>query len=134
MINTKKPSGKPGQAPVAYVGDAEAVAGGDIVVLRGKDYDPVFLATLLNTAPVAAQKARAGQGDAVVHINAKALGALRLRLPDRPEQQAVARVIIDMDSEISALTSRKSAAHAIKTGLIQELLSNTSYEPEGVIA
>lgn len=113
---------------VAYVGEAEAVAGGDIVVLRGNGYDPVFLATLLNTAPIAVQKARAGQGDAVVHINSKALGALRLRLPDLPEQQDVARVIIDLDSEIAALAIRKKAADAIKTGLIQELLRDPSRE------
>jgi type I restriction enzyme S subunit len=107
---------------IAYVGEVDAVAGGDIVVLRGNGYDPVFLATLLNTAPIAAQKARAGQGDAVVHISSKAIAALQLRLPSLPEQQAIASMIIDLDNEIAVLRRRKTAADAIKSGLIQALL------------
>ncbi|MEI2826885.1 MAG: hypothetical protein V9F04_11095 [Dermatophilaceae bacterium] len=48
---------------VAFVGDDAAVAGGDIVVLRGASFNPVYLATLANTPdgrrPEGSERARA---------------------------------------------------------------------------
>ena len=52
----------------AYVGDSQAVAGGDIVIVRGGTFNPIFLASLCNSPSVVRQKARSSQGDAVVHI------------------------------------------------------------------
>lgn len=108
---------------VAYVGVAPAVAGGDIIVLRGTGYDSVFLATLLNTAHVAAQKARAGQGDAVVHIHARALAELSIPVPEPDEQHAIAQIFLDADANISTLERRLESARAIKQGMMQELLT-----------
>lgn len=108
---------------VAYIGDAPAVAGGDIIVLRGTDYDPVYLSTLLNMPEVANQKARGGQGDAVVHINWRVLAGLEVTVPPLPEQQAIAQVLIDADDEIVVLECRLEATRAIKQGMMQELLT-----------
>ena len=47
---------------VAYVGPTPAVAGGDVIVLRGNQCNPIYLALLANTPEVIRQKARAGQG------------------------------------------------------------------------
>lgn len=44
-------------------------------------------------------------------------------LPGQEEQQAIAAVLRDADSEISALERRLEATHAIKQGIIQELLT-----------
>lgn len=108
---------------VAYVGEKSAVAGGDIVVLRGYGFNPIYLATLANTPSVASQKARAGQGDAVVHISGRALAAIRVEMPPRPEQDAVAEVIKDIDHEIDLLTERLRKARAVQQGMMQQLLS-----------
>lgn len=108
---------------VAYVGDAPAVSGGDIIVLRGANYDPVYLASLLNTPEVANQKARGGQGDAVVHINWRVLADIEVSLPERSEQAAIGRVIRDADAEIEALERRLQATRAVKQGMMQELLT-----------
>lgn len=108
---------------VAYVGDAAAVAGGDIIVLRGTGFDPVFVGSLLNTPQLAAQKASRGQGDAVVHIGASALSALRFRLPDIDEQREIANILQYADAEIEALRRRLESARAVKVGMMQELLT-----------
>ncbi len=110
---------------VAYVGATDAVAGGDIVVLRGGNgsFNPVYLATLANTPHVANQKARAGQGDAVVHISSRALAAIQIEIPSTAEQDAIAAVIIDADREIAALRSRLEKARSIKLGMMQQLLT-----------
>lgn len=108
---------------VAYIGDAPAVAGGDIIVLRGTDYDPVYLSSLLNMPEVASQKARGGQGDAVVHINWRVLAGLEVTVPPLSEQHAIAQVLIDADDEIAILERRLEATRAIKQGMMQELLT-----------
>ncbi|MGA5170591.1 MULTISPECIES: restriction endonuclease subunit S [Streptomyces] len=108
---------------VAYVGEQEAVAGGDIVVLRGSGFNPVYLATLANSPAVTQQKARAGQGDAVVHISSRALAEITVKIPERVEQDAVAEVLIDADRELGALHRRLGKAHEQKIGMMQELLT-----------
>lgn len=114
---------------VAYIGDESAVAGGDIIVLRGTAYHPVYLAALLNTREVANQKTRAGQGDAVVHINWRALAAIEVRVPSFAEQQAIAKVLVDADSEVQALEGRTRTARAVKTGMMQALLTGRTRLP-----
>lgn len=108
---------------VAYVGDVPAVAGGDIVVLRGSAFNPIYMATLANSPIVARQKARAGQGDAVVHINSRALAAIVVSIPSRAEQDAIAEVLTDADREIESLRVRLTKARDIKNGMMQQLLT-----------
>ncbi|MET3636264.1 restriction endonuclease subunit S [Curtobacterium oceanosedimentum] len=114
---------------LAYVGDRDAVAGADIILFRGTGFNPVFLASLLNTPAIARQKARKGQGDAVVHINSAALANLELRIPGRDEQNAIAEVIHDTDRELAAVGDRLRKARAIKQGMMQQLLTGRTRLP-----
>jgi type I restriction enzyme S subunit len=108
---------------VAYVGPGPAVAGGDQIILRGEGFDAVYLATLLNTPKHAATKARAGQGDAVVHISARALAAMVVDLPPIEEQRAIAKVIRTSDTELLHLRQRLAKASQLKRGMAAQLLS-----------
>ena len=108
---------------VAYVGNAPAVAGGDIIVLRTEDTNAIFLASLLNTPELAAKKASSGQGDAVVHISARAIAKLDLVMPEKAEQDAIAQVITVADSGVKALQRSLDSMLLIKKGMMQELLT-----------
>ncbi|MFI5396105.1 MAG: restriction endonuclease subunit S [Candidatus Binatia bacterium] len=108
---------------VSFLGDEEAYAGGDIVVFSPVDQDSMYLGYLMNHASVSCQKARMGQGDAVVHISARNLALLDLRLPKVEEQTAIATVLSDMDAEIAALEARRDKTRALKQGMTQELLT-----------
>ena len=107
----------------AFLGDAQAFAGGDIVVFRPTGQNSMFLVHLINHPVVATQKARFGQGDAVVHISAQNLALLKVCLPPREEQTAIATVLSDMDVEISALNRRRDKTRAVKQGMLQQLLT-----------
>lgn len=108
---------------VAFVDDIEAYAGGDIVILRPAGINSIFMGYYCNTLPVVAQKASKGQGDAVVHIAASALGSIDVSIPTLEEQTAIAAILSDMDAEITALEMRLAKAREVKQGMMQELLT-----------
>jgi len=108
---------------VAVTTSVEAYAGGDIVILRTTGHNPVFLGYALNLPEVQRQKASKGQGDAVVHISALALGSIDIALPDQEEQMAIAQIISEIDNELEALIARLAKARQIKQGMMQELLT-----------
>jgi type I restriction enzyme S subunit len=58
---------------VAYLANEEAVVGGDTVVLTDHGQNAAYLAHILNSEPLAKQKAAAGKGHSVVHIHAPEL-------------------------------------------------------------
>jgi len=108
---------------VAFVHDVEVYAGGDIVILRTGNADPLFLGYYLNTAPITQQKASRGQGDAVVHISAAALAAIQGAFPSVPEQTAIAAILSEMDAEIAVLEEKLAKTRSLKQGMMQELLT-----------
>ncbi len=107
----------------AYVGEEQAYAGGDIVVLTPVGQESIYLGHLMNYRTVAIQKARMGQGDAVVHISASNLAQVQISLPPVEEQTAVAAILLDMNTEITALEQRRDKTRAIKQGMMQQLLT-----------
>jgi type I restriction enzyme S subunit len=108
---------------VAFIDDGEAYAGGDIVILRPIDLNPVYMGYLCNTKPVNLQKASKGQGDAVVHIGATALASIRVDLPPLQEQNAIAEVLADIDEELAVLEERLAKTRDLKQAMMQELLT-----------
>ena len=108
---------------VAFADRFPAYAGGDIVILRPHDPNPIFFGYYCNTPRLNAQKARLGQGDAVVHIGAKSLAAIEIKVPEKEEQTAIATVLSDMDAEIEALERRRDKTRALKQAMMQELLT-----------
>lgn len=98
--------------------------GGDINIIRPNrsKVDPVWLAYYL-VQERSRQIAESSQGITIVHLYVKSLLNLEIALPSLEEQQAIARVLLDVDSEISALERRLKSARAIKQGMMQELLT-----------
>jgi type I restriction enzyme, S subunit len=108
---------------VAFLNEGEAYAGGDIVILRPVNFDSLFLGYLMNTVQVIRQKASRGQGDAVVHISARALAQVTFLVPALVEQTAIATILSDMDADFAALQAKLAKARHIKQGMMQQLLT-----------
>jgi type I restriction enzyme S subunit len=116
---TKEEIGK----SVALARPVKAYAGGDIVILRQKAVDALFLGYRLNAIDASRQKAGLGQGDAVVHISAHALSKISVSLPERAEQEAIASILYEMDIELRRLQLRLAKTQALKQGMMQQLLT-----------
>lgn len=60
---------------------------------------------------------------ALPSLSPKDIGGLALYIPKKNEQTAIAAILSDMDTEISALEQRLGKARSLKTGMMQELLT-----------
>ena len=107
----------------AYLGEEPAYAGGDVITLTPSGQNSIYLGHLMNHPIVATQKARMGQGDAVVHISASNLAQVSIELPPLTEQTAIATILSDMDAEIAALERRRDKTRAVKQSMMQQLLT-----------
>lgn len=122
---TKEEIGK----AVAFVDDREAYAGGDIVILSPRSASSEYLGYLLNSPRVTRQKASRGQGDAVVHISASALGAVVIPVPPVSEQRAIAAALGDVDALLDGLDRLIAKKRDLKQAAMQQLLTGRTRLP-----
>lgn len=61
-------------------------------------------------------------GSTFLEISAPRLAAMRIPAPSLSEQEAIARILLDMDAEIETLEARLRSAHSVKQGMIQQIL------------
>ena len=113
----------------AYLGKEKAYAGGDVIVLTTIGQNPIYLGHLMNHPIVSVQKARMGQGDAVVHIYINNLAQVEIELPPIIEQNAIAEVLSDVDGLINALDVLIAKKRAIKQATMQQLLTGKTRLP-----
>ena len=63
------------------------------------------------------------EASGVPSLNSSTIESIEVAIPDYAEQQAIAAILSDMDAEITVLESRRNKTHALKQGMMQELLT-----------
>lgn len=115
---------------IAFIGDEIAYAGGDTIILSPNDtVDSEYISYVLETDFVRRQKRRFGQGHSVVHIYGSDIAKLKIRIPKKDEQIAIAKVLQLADTEIQILRDKTIKLKNEKRGLIQQLLSGKKRLP-----
>ncbi|MBP3466016.1 MAG: restriction endonuclease subunit S [Paludibacteraceae bacterium] len=107
----------------AFIDNEYGYAGGDIIVFRANDCNPITLSYILNSSDVIRQKSNMGQGHSVVHIYPYQLEKLLIKLPSRAEQDAIATILMESDKEIEIHKQKLAAMQEQKKGLMQVLLT-----------
>lgn len=95
-------------------------------VLRGRPITRVnttFLAYQFQLSSVRRQVVATASYTTRALTNGGSLGRVRVLVPSTDEQAAVVAVVADAGAEIEALERRLESARAIKTGMMQELLT-----------
>ncbi|WP_449101840.1 restriction endonuclease subunit S [Pseudomonas veronii] len=64
-----------------------------------------------------------GTSGSMKNISKGTLLSLSILLPSEAEQTAIATILSDMDSELTALETRRDKARQLKHGMMQELLT-----------
>lgn len=112
-----------------YLGDSQAFAGSDIIVLSPTNQNSMYLVHLMNHPLVVAQKTRFGQGDAVVHISVQNLAHVEVCLPPLVEQQFIAEALSDIDGLLGKLETLIAKKRNIKQATMQQLLTGNTRLP-----
>lgn len=86
-------------------------------------YNPLFLAYLFRGDPGRSLMYSLAQGATRYNLSKRNFLELETFVPPRDEQNAITRVLSDMDAEIDALKQRRAKTKAIKQGMMQELLT-----------
>lgn len=110
---------------ITNTGDLEVVSGLHTVSAR---FDKAVLAdgfkAYLQFCPTFQQQLkRLAAGTKVYATNRAHIASVELPLPGIDEQIAIATVLSDMDAEIVALEARRAKTHAIKHGMMHQLLT-----------
>lgn len=99
--------------------------GGDVIILRTKEESTCadFLAYLISNVD-RNKVADVTQGITIIHLHAKNLVDIAYSIPPIiAEQRAIAAVLSGMDTEIAALEQKRDKYIAIKSGMMQQLLT-----------
>lgn len=84
---------------------------------------PDYLVCMLNSPDGRRMVLAPSAGSAQQVVNLAALNKLQFSIPVREEQEAIASIFNEMDTELAVLESRLTKARQIKQGMMQELLT-----------
>jgi type I restriction enzyme S subunit len=88
-----------------------------------KRVDPFFIAKFCITRPARTYLVANAKTTTMTTVDQAVIGSLPIPIPPLPEQTAIATILSDMDSELSALEARRDKTRALKQGMMQELLT-----------
>ena len=103
----------------------KVVAGLHTLLLRGRE-DALadgFKGYIQYIPEVRRKVRRIATGTSVYGLSKSKLRDVEISLPERDEQRAIAEILSDMDAEIEAWEKRRAKTEAVKTGMMQELLT-----------
>jgi len=110
---------------VKNIKNEKVVAGLHTLLLRGdkKLVADGFKGYIQSIKGVQNSLKRIATGISVYGISKSNLMPIQIHLPPLPEQQAIAQILSDMDTEIEPLEQKRDKYKAIKQGMMQELLT-----------
>ena len=95
---------------LAYLGDYEIAAGGDLAVWTGHGCDSKYLAYLMYSPQLISQKAATGNGNIVVHTSIKKIQQLEIPLPPLSIQR---EIVARLERELAAVEKMKKGFEAL---------------------
>jgi len=114
-----------------YMGTQPVVFGGFVIRARPRDDSmaPGFTAYALRSPIVRSQIIGLGQGVVRANIGQRDLSRVRVPLPTKAEQEAIAEALGDADALIESLDQLLAKKRQIKQGAMQELLTGKKRLP-----
>jgi type I restriction enzyme, S subunit len=97
-------------------------------IVPGDEHDPDFLYYNLDSRYGELRGESAGEGGRG-GLNLTIIKKLEVHMPDRSEQTAIAAALAEVDDEIDGLIRKLEKAHAIRLGMMQQLLTGRTRLP-----
>lgn len=112
-----------GLARASCVQKTGIVLGGDILVIRAnpKELNGSFLSYVIRQ--MREQVMQLVSGTTVFHLYGSDMKKFEFVMPSVEQQQAIVKILDDMDVELAALEQQRDKTRALKQGMMQELLT-----------
>ena len=109
---------------VGYIDTDETYVLGDHVYrLTANMGNPLFLSYVINGYRTNTELRKKVIGSAQLGLGRKSVNEQEVPFPSYNEQTAIAAILFDMDTEITALETRRDKTRDLKQGMMQELLT-----------
>jgi type I restriction enzyme S subunit len=109
---------------VGYIdADDSFVLGDHVYRLSANIGDSLFLSYLINGYRTNAELKKKVIGSAQLGLGRKSVEEQEILFPSNDEQAAIAAVLSDMDTDLTALENQRDKTLALKQGMMQELLT-----------
>ncbi|MCK0187736.1 restriction endonuclease subunit S [Aeromonas hydrophila] len=108
-----------------YIGETKVITSVDVTIFRPERNiaNRDFLVQYFSSTEWFKSVQEQVGGTTHKRISRGALGQLLMPYPSLDEQTAIATILSDMDNELQALTQKLEKAHALKQGMMQQLLT-----------
>ena len=112
-----------GLATASCILQDQVILGGDILVIRAPcdKLNGSFLSYMIRH--LREQVMKFVSGTTVYHLYGGNMENFKFSMPGIKQQDAIVEILDDMDAEIAALEAQRDKTHALKKGLMQELLT-----------
>lgn len=101
----------------------QATINPQLVVLKRTSLNRHFLAYMMSFKTIQDQIKEAIVGGAIPTLSQKMIAGFILPTPDKAEQDRIAQILVDIDSDLEALENKVHKQRLIKKGMMQELLA-----------
>ena len=99
---------------VAYLGNDEIAAGGDLAYWTAHGMNPLYLTYLMASPYVVERKVSLATGDIIVHISGDKLGTILIPIPPLSEQQRIVEKILEAEVKLTEYTGKENSLNVLQ--------------------
>ena len=99
---------------VAYLGNDEIAAGGDLAYWTAHGMNPLYLTYLMASTYVVGRKVNLATGDIIVHISGDKLGTILIPIPPLSEQQRIVDKILEAEVKLVEYTDKENSLDVLQ--------------------
>ena len=106
---------------IAYLGDTEIAAGGDLAIWSNHHMNPLYLSYLLYSPYMISKKISLATGDIIVHISVDKVGSFLAPIPPLEEQNKIVNRLKMLESLISKYSEKENELYVLNSNIKEQL-------------
>ena len=106
---------------VAYLGEEDIAAGGDLAVWSNHQMNPLYLSYLLSSPYMISNKVKLATGDIIVHISVDKVGSFIAPIPPLEEQNRIVKQILILEELIKEYSEKEEELYKLNSNIKEQL-------------
>ena len=122
LIYTLTGENKPDIAKtVAYLGEEDIAAGGDLAIWSNHHMNPLYLSYLLSSPYMISNKVKLATGDIIVHISVDKVGSFVAPIPPLKEQNRIVKQMLILEELIKEYSEKEEELYKLNSNIKERL-------------